>query len=344
MENNNSNQKSDQISLDFNEEASLKFPHKCGFIKDISQNNNNFFIASIHCLTNIKYLSEYMKDKNCQNPYIKLINSIILESKEINNDLLNYKDYIYARHYKKQDTDPRILINFILSKDFKKDNILPDFLCIKFLKTCDECKNTSECDELDKIDNLNIKFNIPEIIKYNKEKKIDKITIYNCLDYYFENTIKNKKYIYCSNCKDKKNHIIKIQKLPDVLFIFIDYGDNKNCHFENSSYEYEEIIDFQKYDFLEDKRNNKYFLSSLITCKNIGDYFETFYTFAREDKDSKYVIYNGNDVRENLNVKNKIKKDKIDFTNKKESYPFVLVYTNLNEKENNDQEQNLYIN
>ena len=314
------------------------FPYKFGIAKELENNNsNNYFNASIHCLANIKELSIHLiKSPNLsKDKYIKFIsnlndievneenkNNYIKESmKELKKYIINEKKYPYDIN-----NDPRKLIDFLL-KDLLKKNELPNEILTKINKECSSCGNISESND----DNLNIvKFDIPEIIKsknINNTIQNNKITIYDCFDYYLK-SLNNKQSFYCHKCQSQKFVISKIE-LPSILIIFIDYGTNKNCCYENS-YEFDEEINFKKIGL--ENNNKEYFLSSIITCKNIGTYFELFYTFAREDESSKYILYNGMEVRNNIGVKNKLIKNKINLKDKKQSWPFVLIYTDKNIK------------
>ena len=330
---------SQEINFDFEELIEENFPHKCGIPKDLINQNNNYFNASIHCLTSIRTLSKDLKDeKNI--PYINLVNKLYTIPSN-KNDIIEYidelKKYIFETNkYNNKDADPRKLIGFILS-DLKDNNISLDSICFKFEKICNICKKNFYYVDKDFINEFYIKFDIPQILKYSNERKNSKITIYDCFNYYFETLMNNQNALYCNVCEEKA--IITLKNLPKNIFIFIDYGNNKNCNFENSAYEFDENFNFKNINFkfnnfIKDKDKYKeYFLSSLIVCKNIDTNFETFYTLSRGNEKSKYIIYNGNEVREKLNVINYIKKDKIDFTNQRESYPFILVYTCL-EKNN----------
>ena len=313
------------LDVDFLDE--IKFPHKIGFEKNLKKNNNNSFNASIHCLTNIVPSSQYISNSNdFDHPYSELVVKLNGNNqKGIKDCIIKLKNYIMEYNYfPESNQDPKLLIDFILNDLQKNKYLFPGFLT-NFQKKCKTCSITSDFEEL-KI----IKFDIPQIIEnINKNNKNKKITIYDCFDYFFQTLNDEKKF--CNKCK-RRNTEISINKLPSILIIFIDYGKDKNICY-NNSYEFEESIAFKNFNCLkEDDKNREYFLSSIIAGKSIDTYFELFYTFARADEDSNYIIYNGNDVRENLMVTNKLKKEKIDFTNKKESWPFVLVYIDKKEK------------
>ena len=59
----------------------------------------------------------------------------------------------------------------------------------------------------------------------------------------------------------------------------------------------------------------------------MGISFEIFYTFSRKNEKSNYKVYNGLDIRDIKKVDNKLKKEKMNFKNYKESWTVVLVFT-----------------
>ena len=312
------------------------FPYKFGIEKDLKNNTNNYFNASIHCLLNIKQLTLYLissLNKN-EDKYIYFIADLIKELNNQNRDnkiikeiFEKLKNYIKEKNYQyNSDNDPRKLIEFIF-KNLQKISELPEEIKTRKYKKCNSCGNISETNTTLNI----IKFDIPEIIKNKKNInqknnniiQKDKITIYDCFDYYFK-SLNNNEIFFCDNCQNTKIDLL-IKELPSILIIFIDYGTDKNYEI---SYEFDEEINFKNYNY--DNNNRDYFLSSIIACKNLGTYFELFYTFVRENEFSKYILYNGMEVRNNLGVKNKLIKNKNNLKDKKQSWPFVLIYIDKN--------------
>ena len=354
MDENNSESKTSILEIDdFDEENKKIFPHHTGFPKDLFNHSNNFFNAALHCLTNIYDLTYQIKDiVEKKYPYIKLLNKIIVmnveekeeqkeEQKEKQKEKLKYclknlKQYIIPiidiENEKDGNDDPKKLI-LLLLQDLHDNNILPEFMMTKYEKVCTICNIVSELDFLDviNISKMYFNFDIPKILEYTHEQKIEVFSIYDCFQYYFDSIMKIEKNLECTQCHKETKQKIRINKLPDILFIFINYNEkDKNCYFDNSAYKFDENINFKKYNFLsEDDRKKKYFLYSIIACKNIGTDFELYYTFSRKDENSKYIIYNGSDIREGLNIKNKMEKDKIDLRDKKQSWPCVLVYKRI---------------
>ena len=148
----------------------FNIPHRFGFSKDLEKNTNNFFNASIHCLTNIKTLSitiinsrQNLDNKNSEyKEYNELFNKIgeneeqknqeeqedqenIFKNKieNINNLVKNLeKNLIDNKKYQYEtDNDPRKLIEFIL-KDIK--TLLPKEMKTKIQIKCNECGKTYE--------------------------------------------------------------------------------------------------------------------------------------------------------------------------------------------------------
>ena len=298
---------------EFEDAVFTSFPYKIGFTKDLINHPNNYFIASLHCLINIKELSiPILASKDEEHPYCQLLTEIGKDKNDVekNEDLINqFENYIFhEKEYNKKYNEPRNLIEFIL-RDLKDSNLINDFPYIYCQKKCKDC-GTASTEKLMPI----IELDFPKIIEGLNNKKVNKITINDCYNE-FLNSLNNKKIFSCEECNNR-NIEVTINKLPPFIIIFIYYR-GENAHYDYS-YEFDEIINLN---------NSEFYLSSLIACQNNGNYYETFYTYARGDKDSSYVFYNGNDVRENFNVKNKIKKAKIDLRDKKQGWPFVLVYS-----------------
>ena len=327
---------------DYNEKKKMIFPHLIGFPKDLIRHSNNFFNAALHCLTNIYDLTDQIVDQEKEDLYIELLNGIIAiniddQEKDIRPYLENLKQHIIPNidneNEKDGNHDPRKLITLLL-RNLQNGKILPEFMLAEYDKICTICNIVTEIDEsLDKVDiyKTYFKFDIQKILEYTHKNKIEVFTIYDCFQYYFDSIMKIEKSIECTQCHKETKQKIRINKLPDILFIFIYYSKiNKNCYFDNSAYKFDENINFEKYNFLsEDDRKKKYFLYSMIACKNVGTEFELYYTFARKDENSKYNIYNGSSIREGLNIKNKMEKDKIDLRDKKQSWPCILVYKRI---------------
>ena len=321
--------KSFQISADFKKisDETFSLPN-IGFKKNLE--TNNYFNSTIQCITNIKIISRYLlfkteyvkKDSQSEKNnekigYYSILKSLIdnlnENSEKINESLKELENYIFLERQfnlsNKDNHNPNKLLKFILD-EFNDINLLPEEIYTKFITNC-SCEEKLEKAELNIIE-----FDIMEMTRFFNHNR--KLTIYDCFDYYFKslNDVQNK----CEICKKRAWRSIK--ELPPILIIFINYGLDKNNYFENA-YEFEEIIYFKNF-------NKKYFLSGMITCKNIGTYFELFNTFSRLNENSNYTIYNGSEVRNNLKVTNKLRKQKIDLKDKKQSWPFVLIYIDIN--------------
>ena len=197
-------------------------------------------------------------------------------------------------------------------------------IILKKNKICqnEECKKVSNFYK--SISILRFKLNINE----------DKIyTINDC----FVNFLKNEKNEneFCPYCKKLNNKMetkILINNLPDDIFIFIYYDDEKKKDYQKFYYNFDEIIDFSKLNITVDKiKEKKYFLSSLIACKYPKDKEdELFYTFCRKDLELNFFVYNNSYINDKIkNIKNKIIKLKDEDLNKKRSFPYVLVYSSF---------------
>jgi hypothetical protein len=300
-------------------------------------NNKNFFIASLHLLTNINSLLYLVKINEADiynNIYIPLWSGIFKDNKNfednenIKGEIIALNNRVFnALNYDKNDDEPKKLIIKLL-EDMQKYKLLPDTIIYNFEYKCEKCNNIKGNNKLKFIE-----FNIPEIIEntINPINKISTISIDDCLKYYFDSLNKNNSSLFCEKCKGKKFEVI-IKKLPKDLIIFIDYG--KELKDYDLSLKFNEEINFKNFDILnEEDKNREYFLSSLIVSKNMGSYLEIYYTYARKDEESLYNIYNGSDVRDNMKVTNKLNKEKICLKNYKESWPVVLVFTDKKQEE-----------
>ena len=233
------------------------------------------------------------------------------------------KDYIFNKININSQTEnlyPQKIIEFIL-KELKKYNLLPEDILTTF-----KCESNNQ-----EITDLNfIKFDIPKVIKYNEENnKINNknINMKDCFDYYLNSF--NDYYVFGCDKLNSINGNKFIKTLPKILIIFINYGKDQNACYDYS-YEFKEEINSK--DFYEnDEEGKEYFLSSIIACKNLGNYFELFYTFIKDEEKLNYIILNGKDVNRTISkVTNKLKKEKINLKDKKQSWPFVLIYVDKN--------------
>lgn len=344
---------SKELSIEYHDFLK-NFPHEYGFAKEVEEKeeNNNFFNASFHCLTNIEILSKffikYYSDNECIYQFIIPYKNLLLELiedkndenqddknisineklKELKNHITNKMKYNFSK-----DNDPRKLVACFLN-DLESKNILPKEIKTHLFKKCDSCGKNFEQLAL-KI----FKFDIIKIYNSfysNNDNKIlpKEITIEECFNYYF-NQLKREKF-NCSECH-KQNIYESIKNLPDILIIFIEYGSDKNCYLENP-YNFEENINFKNCNFIEgENKNKKYFLSSIIVGKNLGTNF-IYTTYCKqknkkkgnEQKGYKYIYYNGKEVKRHYRITKKIKNAKIDLKDEHQSWPFVLIYINKN--------------
>lgn len=349
-------------------------PHKLKLVQS-KGDKKNFINSTLQCLTNIKSFLEYIYNILEEPEYYKYIYEAIKEIVDnIKANKNEYNPYIFSQFIltkiksfeNKSNHDPRILIEFILnsffisnnsknlsslnylgisnssdsnldlsflkSNNIESDNYVEDKIKIVIKKT--RICNNENCRN---IENSYISFlNLHFYLKYNISKEY---SIYDCFNELFKKQNEESENI-CSKCskfiKSESNSLF--HQLPESIFIFIYYGEEKdNNYFKKFYYKFEDIIDFTKFNYIDDNvKNKKYFLSSLIACRypkienDENDNNEYFYTFSRKDKDSNYCVYNSTFVNDNIkNVNSKIiklKKEEEEFDPKR-SYPYVLVYT-----------------
>lgn len=170
-------------------------------------------------------------------------------------------------------------------------------------------------------------FNLEEDIK---ENEIEREKVYRIEDCFIN-------YLNEIKIRDKQKKIkTKVYfKLPESIIIILYFGITD--YPPNSLYDFEEIIDFSKEEYAqyldESIRNKKYILSSLIACKFPNQPNEFFYTFCRNSNNKFYMYHNKDDeVSENENVVNKLKKTKIVKKDGNTSYPYALIYDEIKDE------------
>lgn len=204
-------------------------------------------------------------------------------------------------------------------------------------------KKTRKCSDINCGETETIYKNITSL-HFNLKDINKEYSLYDCIDEFLKE--ENSEKGICSKCLKENicNKDSLFYKFPDSIIIFIYYGDeNDNDEFKLFNYNFEDILDFSNINknYVDDKlKNGKYFLSSLIACKNPKiekdpnkDEGEYFYTFCRKDKDSKFVVYNPDFIMDNKTVKKQIKKLKTEELDPKKSYPFALIYTSIKDKD-----------
>lgn len=313
--------------------------YKIGLIcSEHKYNRNNFLPATLHCLTNIKFLTNFfMNYKETFSDDQENIVEKLKKYKDLLDKLKEKKDnkFIKIEDFKKvlnyeeesrENCNPKILLAKMI-REFnnyfiKKNNTtILDKISISFAQAfkCIECKNYNEEDN--KPDIKFLEYNIIDLCHKKGE-----INIYDCLNSYTKSEEKKK---YCNVCKKDTIHEIKTiyRSLPEVLIIFVEYGNNREFNSMNKI-KFNEDLDFEdEENFPNNLRSKKYYLASLICVREImNTKKEHFYTFCRESEDSKYYCYNGEKVHEVLNIKNKVDKDRINLSDRKQRFPYILVY------------------
>ena len=332
----------------------IKLFNTLGFIPSEDKiHRNNFLPATLHCLTNMKFLNDLIlyfdgsTEKNkLLNTYKNLLQKIQKAKKEKAISIEDFEKILFESDDYKEDKEKRnpkylfhnLLQNFhnFYSTQYKNTTIF-DKITVEFQTTlsCPECHK-----EIEEKKNGE-KYLIYDICKEYCNKNGNKdYNIYDCLRSYLKNEkeIINKK---CTNCKkETKQKAKKIYKtLPDVLIIQVDYGKDKNFKLDKGI-KFKENLDFSEInniDVEEKYKNKKYYLSSLICVREILDpkkeYFYTFCGVKNDNNDkNKYWCYNEEKVHEVININNKIEKEKINLDNKKQRFPYILIYTVLEQK------------
>ena len=320
----------------------IKLFHTFGFKPSEEKiHRNNFLPATLHCLTNIKFLTEFISNENnCVN---KLLNSYKNLLQTISKTNEQEKRYISIEDFEKalfeiddyqndkEKCNPKFLFDNIINNfhnfySQNKKTTISDNISVEFQTTfsCQECSEKIEEKE-------GTRFLIYNICKeYNNEDGNKDYNIHDCIRSYLniEKIIIKK----CEKCKkETKQDVKKIYKtLPKVLIIQVDYGNDKNYKLEKKII-FNEELDFSKISNIEVEekyKDKKYYLSSLICVREIMvKKKEYFYTFCRKNDSSKYYCYNEEMVHEVIDIKKKLEKNKINLDDKKQRFPYILIYT-----------------
>ena len=293
---------------------------------------NNFLPATLHCLINIKFLTDYLStlkdidDNQKLKKYIELINEIKDKSTNEENKCISldkYEDEL-LKDINKNNYEPQFLLEHLL-KEFKsyllnkfKTSKISDNMNIKLQNTtqkrkCKECGKIIECKEEEKL-----------FLEYDLTQNYTNIN--DCLKNYIQ--IKEKEVtIKCESCNKEAQYEVKriYSKLPNVLLIFVKYREDKKI--KNMKINEEISFDGFKNNIHENDKEKKYYLSSLICVRQFKKKNEHFHTFCRKSKDDKYYCFNGEKIHEVQDVDNKLKKEEKDLDDRKERFPYILIYT-----------------
>ena len=324
-------------------------------IKEGKNKYNSFFFIEF-ILNNIKLF----ENKSYRNPRI-LIDCILNEFFLVNNSsnlssiksnlpskILNLSSIkeessnsneisiLFLNQISLSSTSSNSIINFSVKENYgiEQNTYIEDNISIVIKKTR-KCSDIN-CGQTETIykNMTTLHFNLKDIKK--------EYSIYDCFYEFLTKEKENDEKGKCSKCSKGKIYVEDniFYKFPESIIILIYYGEEKdNDEFTHFNYNFEEIIDFSKINVDDKLKNEKYFLSSLIVCKFPKVEYdpkkngrELFYTFCRGNKDSNFVGYQENVILDNRNVKDKVKKLKTDVLDPEKSYPFVLVYTSIKNK------------
>jgi hypothetical protein len=301
---------------------------------------NNCLPATLHCLINIKFLSQYLIvfknkiDNEQLYTYKKLLNEII--GKKCKCISLESYENILLKGINILNYEPQSILNHLLTEfgsfmlnEYKNTEIQDNmFIELQNIKTCLECTKNSEYPKEEKLYLIYDLYKEYKMENTNGKKK----NVYDCIQSYLKIEENEKQKVYCEQCKTEKEHEIKriYRKLPKVLIIFVKYEkDKKDKNVKiNEEIEFNDSlsVDDIKSNVNENDRNKKYYLSSLICVRQLFEKNEHFHTFCREFN-HKYYCFNGETIHEMEKIDNKLKKSIIDLNDKKERFPYVLIYT-----------------
>lgn len=312
-------------------------------LSDETINKNNFIGSTLHCLTNINTLTDFINSKEpIKNSLHYKYKELLKEIKKLNEDKKicspDFKEFLIDKNDFKNNKsyNPKYLINQLLTEfnlyflsEFQDSKISDTFFITK--QKINKCLNCNHY----KGEIIEEKFLIFDLYSEYKKKKEQKFSIHNFLNG-FTNEVNEKIISYCKICnKDtKQKEKIIFKTLPDVLIIFVDYGKDDNFEF-NGEFEFNETLDFKDINNVESKLKTKeYYLSSIISVREIMKPKEFYYTFCRENENESYYCYNGEMVHEVKGISKKLYKNIIQLNNNKERLPYALIYNSI--KKNNE--------
>jgi hypothetical protein len=288
-------------------------------------------------LTIIKTNKEIFKNELFEKYKELLIKLKTLNDKDNNQkcSLKEFEDFLFNKEEYKNinNYNPKFLLNNIItelnlyiSSEFNNSSIADNFfITVEIIKRCLSCNKFSEDVKNEE------KFLVFDLYKaYNEKNGEKKFSIYDCLKSY-TNENNEEVNLNCDICKKETKHKIKklFKTLPNVLIIFIDYGNDNNFEFKGD-FLFNEELNFSNIKNVEiNNKNKKYYLSSFICVREIMRKKEYYYTFCRENNDEHYFCYNGEMVHEVNGIKDKIAKNIIKLNNKKERLPYALIYNSF---------------
>ena len=329
--------------------------YKIGFKSENKIYKNNFISSTLHCLINIDFLTDFIKNEEIEqnkNPLYDKYKEFLqkledLKDNKLPYDIKDFEDFLFKKEEfnLKNNQNPKYLLEYLITElnlflvSEYKNTLISDnvYTIIETVKKCPTCDNFVEEEIKNEEKYLNY-----DLHQYalNKNEKYD-YDIYDCLRSYVK-IEKNETQLYCENCKkdiDPKTKIL-FKKLPKHLIIYVDYGNDINFKLDDFI-TFNMELDFSKINEVEENyKNVNYYLSSLISVKEIMQKKEYFYSFCiYKEKDTqkyKYWCFNADTVHEVRNVENKIENKKIDFSDKKERFPFILIYTLLEDEKDEE--------
>lgn len=312
---------------------------KIGLKSERKENKNNFIPSTLHCLMNIGNLTNYIlncdykDEKNLLfNEYKKLLQNLKQTQEQNKGKYYSIEDFeniLFKIFNSENHYNPQYLLEYLIKEfdlflisEFQKKIISDTFyIYIKKVYHCQICNNYSD----EKI--IEEKFLIYDLTQYQKENKNFKYNTFDCLLNYGKDDNSDDN-IFCKHCENKSRLQSKViyKTLPKVLIIFVDYGDKEKFSLKNKI-EFNEELNLEE---IEEKveinyNQSKYNLSYLICVKEMMKKKEHFYSFCKDE--DNYFCYNGDTVYQVLDINNKIDNIEINIENKKQGFPYILMYT-----------------
>ena len=238
---------------------------------------------------------------------------LLHETKEnINNDIDFLKQEINSMNEK-------IMLKNCLEKYNSNKTIISELFygINRFVIKCNECK-TCKYD----FQTFNIlTFSLKELAEYkmqnSKSSKIVDLNLYDAFLYAKEERkLEGENSIYCNKCKKitKGVHKNDIYKLPEILIIVLDRGENRKDY--NGDFWFDAKLDFKDKNIIINKDSyNQFYLSGIITFIRKDKNKSNYVAYCRNKEDEKFICYNDEFVEE-IDIMNAMT----------DKTPFILFY------------------
>jgi hypothetical protein len=234
-----------------------------------------------------------------------------IKNEDMSCDTIRYENRLYDKKAMFDDIKKDIDLSIIINKYF-----------LGFYEKEYKCENGHKKYSFQ--NEYRIIFPLENISNFYKDKQ--KLTLYDCFSYNYQNKIKD--FERCYKCESYFNLIEKIYQTPKVLIIILDRGPNKKIQ---QTIEFEEYINLKEYVDDDYKGNkNEFKLIGVITHFGSSGGFGHYISYCLCD-DNNYYCFNDSNVSL-ITEKGK----KIDINSLYKGSAYVLFYQKMKVDERKD--------